>query len=113
MTHVYVRVLRIESESSLVRNLNHVNAVHVRSPGRSRSVGMAEAATYSCMPLRRAARPIVEIAESQSGRPESPERLRGARLWLEANRRGIKHRHPQLGQVPTRARTPSRRGPTA
>src|SRR5260370_2968048 len=32
LTDVYVRVLRIESESSLIRNLNHINAVHVRSP---------------------------------------------------------------------------------
>src|SRR5260370_12245903 len=37
LTDVYVRVLRIESESSLIRNLNHVNAVHVRSPGRVRA----------------------------------------------------------------------------
>src|SRR6266851_2101624 len=27
LTDVYVRVLRIESESSLIRNLNHVNAI--------------------------------------------------------------------------------------
>src|SRR5260370_29580525 len=37
LTDVYVRVLRIESESSLIRNLNHVNAVHVRSAGRVRA----------------------------------------------------------------------------
>src|SRR5467141_2500756 len=37
LTDVYVRVLRIESESSLIRNLNHVNAVHVRSPGHVRA----------------------------------------------------------------------------
>src|SRR5260370_19473314 len=98
LTDVYVRVLRIESGSSLIRNLNHVNAVHVRSPGRSRSVGMAEAATYPCMPLRRAPRPIVQIAESQSGRPEAPERLRVARVWLEANRPGITQYHPRLGE---------------
>src|SRR5438445_13202289 len=33
LTDVYVRVLRIESGSSLIRNLNHVNAVH--EPSRS------------------------------------------------------------------------------
>src|SRR5467141_1948184 len=43
LTDVYVRVLRIESESSLIRNLNHVNAVHVRSPGRS-SLAASESA---------------------------------------------------------------------
>src|SRR5712692_8307809 len=30
LTDIYVRVLRIESESSLIRNLNHVNAVHAK-----------------------------------------------------------------------------------
>jgi hypothetical protein len=40
---------------------------------------IGEAPTDPCIPLRRAARPIVEIAESQSGRPASPERLRVVR----------------------------------
>src|SRR5438445_4331485 len=36
LTDVYIRLLPIESESSLIRNLNHINAVHVRSLDRSR-----------------------------------------------------------------------------
>src|SRR5258708_4585716 len=37
LTDVYVRVLRIESESSLIRNLNHVNPIHFRAPRRVRT----------------------------------------------------------------------------
>src|SRR6266851_5068935 len=67
LTDIYVRVLRIESESSLIRNLNHVNAVHVRSPGRSRSVGMGEAATYPCMtPVSCGAADLLETATTRT-----------------------------------------------
>src|SRR5260370_36104846 len=35
LTDVYVRVLRIESEPALIRNLAYVNSVHLRSRGRT------------------------------------------------------------------------------
>src|SRR5260370_982755 len=69
-----------------------------------RSIGMGGLLLSRVCRLRRAARRIAEIAESQSGRPASPERLRVARCWLEANRRGIQQPHRQLEQVSTRAR---------
>src|SRR5260370_1452256 len=90
LTDVYVRVLRIESESSLIRNLNHVNAVHVRSAGRVRASNPAAPSHVWTSSKSTRLKPSANAARAASlanPRPQTTNTLvypNGGGCWLPA-----------------------------
>src|ERR1700704_3385086 len=74
LTDVYVRVLGIEAESSLIRNLNHVNAVHDATSSRTSPVNPIA----PVRPTTRLRQPS-PLPHSDRDRPPVPPRAPGRR----------------------------------